>query len=210
MPNNPYGYMQQWNFDIQHQIAGSLLFDIAYAGAKGTHLSQSSQFINQLPDQNLSLGTALVQPVVNPFYGKVNSTSSLANPTISMGQLLLPYPQYTGLNIGGSGFGGSSYHSLQVKAQKRFHERQHLFGCIHVFEADKQCRRSHGLARKRHRRHRRRSELEQPSRRAIDFRGRHPAAARCQLRPGYSDRTWQTVFWRMLKALQDRRSADGA
>ncbi|HXR77569.1 MAG TPA: carboxypeptidase regulatory-like domain-containing protein [Bryobacteraceae bacterium] len=122
VPSNPYGYMQQWNFDIQHQIAGSLLFDIAYAGAKGTHLAQSSQFINQLPDQNLSLGTALVQPVANPFYGKVNSTSSLANPTISMGQLLLPYPQYTGLNIGGAGFGSSSYHSLQIKGQKRFQE----------------------------------------------------------------------------------------
>jgi hypothetical protein len=39
---------------------------------------------------------------------------------VQYGQLLLPYPQYTNLSAPADYSGDSSYHSLQVKAEKRF------------------------------------------------------------------------------------------
>jgi hypothetical protein len=39
--------------------------------------------------------------------------------TVQLQQLLLPFPQYTGYSVGGSGFGSSIYHSLQLKGEKR-------------------------------------------------------------------------------------------
>lgn len=117
---NPYGYAQQWNGDIQQQLGNGFLLDVAYGGSKGTHLPMTPQ-IDQLPDQYLSLGTALTTNVTNPFFGTVTAAgSSLTQATVSQGQLLRPFPQYTGVNFAGQGIGNSTYHSLQVKAEKRF------------------------------------------------------------------------------------------
>ncbi len=121
MLNNPYGYAQQWNADLQHQLGNGFLIDVAYGGAKGTHLPVESPNINQLPDQYLSLGSSLLSSVPNPYYGLITSAGSpLAQPTVQLGQLLRPYPQYTDVRASGNGTGNSTYESLQVKAEKRF------------------------------------------------------------------------------------------
>ena len=118
---NPYGYAQQWNADIQRQLGNGFLVDIAYGGAKGTHLPVESPQIDQLPDQYLSLGNSLLNNVANPYYGIVTAAGSpLAQSTVQQGQLLRPYPQYNGVNYAGNGIGNSTYESLQVKAEKRF------------------------------------------------------------------------------------------
>jgi hypothetical protein len=118
---NPYGYAQQWNFDVQHQFGDGFLLDVAYGGAKGTHLPIDSPQLDQLPDQYLALGNQLTQSVRNPYYPVINAAGSpLAQPTVTQGQLLRPYPQYNGLNFAGEGIGDSTYESLQVSATKRF------------------------------------------------------------------------------------------
>jgi hypothetical protein len=118
---NPYGYAQQWNADIQQEFGNGFLIDVAYGGAKGTHLPLEGTQIDQLPDQYLSLGNQLTQSVPNPYYPVINAAGSpLAQPTVTLGQLLRPYPQYNGLAFGGAGVGDSTYESLQVKAEKRF------------------------------------------------------------------------------------------
>jgi hypothetical protein len=112
------GYTQQWNFDVQQQIANGFAIDLAYAGSHGIGLPQTIQ-MDQIPDQYLSLGTALTQQVPNPFYGLV-SIGTLAQPTVARGQLLRPYPQFNGLSIGSANTGNSIYHSMQLKVTKRF------------------------------------------------------------------------------------------
>jgi Carboxypeptidase regulatory-like domain/TonB dependent receptor len=119
-PNNPYSYTQQFNAGLQQQIGSTLVFDIAYGGAKGTHLPFGSVNIDTLPDQDLSLGNALVTQVPNPFYGTISSAYSLGAPTISAGQLMLPYPQYSGVSSAAADLASSTYNSAQVKVQKRF------------------------------------------------------------------------------------------
>ncbi len=117
--NDPRGYAQQWNFDVQRELPGGMAVDIAYAGSKGVHLPAYSQQLDQLPEQFMSLGTSLQEQVPNPFFGLV-TVGSLAQPTVARGQLLRPFPQYTGYNQGSPQNRNSIYHSAQVKVEKRF------------------------------------------------------------------------------------------
>jgi hypothetical protein len=112
-------YMQHWNLSLQRQLAGSMVIDIAYAGSKGTHLWQNLQF-NQLPDKYLALKSDLQRVVPNPFRGIIPATQALGGATTTYGQLLRPYPQFTGVNSIGSTSGSSTYHALEIRAEKRY------------------------------------------------------------------------------------------
>jgi hypothetical protein len=118
VPGNPRAYSEQFNFGVERELPGGAILDVAYAGLKGVHLYQTRQ-LDQLPDQYLALGTQLLQNVANPYYGKI-ATGTLANPTVSYGQLLRPFPQYTGFSAAAAGAANSHYHALQMKVEKRF------------------------------------------------------------------------------------------
>jgi hypothetical protein len=136
VPDNPAPYVQQWNFDVQRQFPGELLFDIAYAGSKGTHLPMHDQNINQLPSQFLPKSAAdvadLKTQVPNPFAGNcpppntatctgpVLSGGVGTNPKIMKAQLLLPFPQFDNVAMAEPDNRDSIYHSMQLKVQKRF------------------------------------------------------------------------------------------
>jgi hypothetical protein len=47
-------------------------------------------------------------------------TSALSLPTVQRGQLLRPFPQYTSVRADYPSLGNSIYHSLQLKAERRF------------------------------------------------------------------------------------------
>jgi hypothetical protein len=117
--NQPIGYMEQWNLDIQRQLPKGFFVDIAYAASRGEHLMENYQYVNQLPDKDLSLGEALSTSVPNPFYGLIQS-GPLSTSTTTEGQLLLPYPEFTTVNISNAGFATSSYNALQLKVERRF------------------------------------------------------------------------------------------
>ncbi len=116
--NISYPYQGQWNFTIQRQFWGGVAVEAAYAGSTGVHLPMGTYQLNALPTQYLSQGSALNTLVPNPFYGLVR-TGTLAQPTVQRGQLLLPFPQYTSVASGGGYLGHSTYHSLQMKVEKR-------------------------------------------------------------------------------------------
>ncbi len=122
--NNPPAYSQEWNFNIQRQLAEGTLLDVAYAGSKGTHLPMHSQDVDQLPDADLPGGSAgytsaqLLAQVANPFYGLVQG--NLTGPTVAAAQLLLPYPQYSDVSLAEPNDRDSIYHSFQLKLDKRF------------------------------------------------------------------------------------------
>jgi len=123
--NNPEGYAQQWNFDIQHDFHDGTLIDVAYAGAKGTHLPMHSQDLDQLSDSLLptssASASALTAQVPNPYYGIVQGAGSLNSATTQAAQLLLPYPQYSDISSAEPDDRDSEYESLQMKVQKRLH-----------------------------------------------------------------------------------------
>ena len=128
--DHPEGYVQQWNLSVERQLPAGLSLSAAYVGSKGTHLEQYSQQTNQISDALLAQAAAqyaaggrsavtLLQSVPNPFF--VNGQAlALGAPTTTVGQLLRPYPQYTSVELAGQGSFASTYHSLQVTAQRRF------------------------------------------------------------------------------------------
>jgi TonB dependent receptor len=131
--NHPEGYIQQWNIDLQRDLPAGFFFSAAYVGSKGTHLPQYSQQIDQISDALLAQAAAqinpslpsprqnvaLLQSVPNPFF--INGQAlALTGPTTTVGQLLRPYPQYTGVQLAGQGSFDSIYHSFQLTVQRRF------------------------------------------------------------------------------------------
>jgi hypothetical protein len=110
-------YVWQWNADVQRELPWGVVADVAYSGSHGVKLARGRD-LNFLDPRHLSLATGLQNMVDNPFYGKI-TVGALAQPRVQQRQLLLPYPQYTGVTVVNSTSGNSIYHSLQVKAQKR-------------------------------------------------------------------------------------------
>jgi hypothetical protein len=131
------GYVQQFNVDIQRELPGGIFVDAAYAGSRGVHLANPNNVsINNLPDSfyaqaqqqfnaqqtDPTVKVAIIQPVTNPFQGitTVSGLNPTSNPTIPAGQLLRPYPEYSGLSLVGDGCCSSNYNSFQLTATKRF------------------------------------------------------------------------------------------
>ncbi len=126
IPQNPLGYAQQWNFDIQKQFGPNFLIDAGYAGSKGTHLPIQTQDENELPiqlvqQQAAAVGTgAFLGTVPNPFAAYVPPGSPFASSKIAYEQLLRPFPTYGQVQYASQGDGDSSYQSFQLKVTKRF------------------------------------------------------------------------------------------
>jgi hypothetical protein len=131
--DHPEGYVQQWNLDLERDLPAGFFVSAAYVGSKGTHLPQYSQQINQISDRLLAQAArqvdpslanprqnvTLVQSVPNPFFID-GQALALTGPTTTIGQLLRPYPQYTGVQLAGQGSFDSIYHSFQLTVQRRF------------------------------------------------------------------------------------------
>ncbi len=124
-----FGYVQQYNLDIQRQLGYGFFADVAYAGSHGVHLEQYNTNINQIPDSyiaqaasqyavnNSNADVAIYQQITNPIS---SPNPNLSGATIRAGQLDRPYPQYNGLDLGGYGCCSSNYNSLQATVTRRF------------------------------------------------------------------------------------------
>jgi hypothetical protein len=114
------GYVQQWNLALQREITGNMVFEVAYAGSKITHVGIPDSNINQLTVEQLAQGNTLLQTVTNPYFGQIPRSSSLGDPTIPRAQLLRPFPRFTTVSLYRNNVGNTSYHALQAKFEKRF------------------------------------------------------------------------------------------
>lgn len=143
----PYPYVEQWNLNVQNQLSSNSVFQIGYQGSKGTHI-RNGMNLNQLPNSYAAQAAAQYQTllsqgntpaqadaktflnvkVANPLAGKLNPVSAYNGPTISQGQLLMPYPQFsTGVTNPSLNEGSSIYHSLQATYQLRLHSAGAFF-----------------------------------------------------------------------------------
>ena len=89
--------MQQWNVNVQRELPGNFIAEVAYLGSKGTNLliGESGLAFGQVDPSYLSLGTALQDQVPNPFFGIItNPSSPLRFETVQRARLLRPFPQY--------------------------------------------------------------------------------------------------------------------
>ncbi len=120
-------YVQQWNFNVQRQLPGTTVLTVAYAGSKGTHLTDQRDF-NQLYPVPASLNPYLPGQVISSndcATGVVNGIALagqvLNNLNVACGNTspdiyrpALGYGNITDLEDQAN----SSYNSLQVSARR--------------------------------------------------------------------------------------------
>lgn len=84
-----YGYVEQWNFDIQRQLPAGFFADVAYAGSHGVHLQQYQTNVNQISDSFVAQAAAQAaagqNPTINTFV-----TNVLTSPTTALNPAATP------------------------------------------------------------------------------------------------------------------------
>jgi hypothetical protein len=118
-------YYQNWNINLERQIRPSFLVSAAYAGAKGTRLPTGLQQTDQVNSKYLSLGNLLSADISSPQAQAAIAAGTIPPPpytgfTGSVAQSLRPYPQYASVDIQNPLDGNSTYHSLQLRLDKRY------------------------------------------------------------------------------------------
>jgi len=126
------GDIYMWNIGIQRQLPGSTMLEVNYSANRSTHLpwnynAANRDFVPAAPREKYGTG-GLAQMVPNPFQYLFTGTapmfnqptSTYANSTIPLIDLLRPYPQFPGLFTGFPPAAASSlYNALQVRFEKR-------------------------------------------------------------------------------------------
>ncbi len=82
--------INQWNLQIQQQLATDLILTVGYIGSSGAHLRSSLQNINNINQSNFSRGDGLVS------YNLAGNGVATPYPTFNgnVQQALRPFPQY--------------------------------------------------------------------------------------------------------------------
>src|SRR5262249_9227560 len=94
--------------------------ELAYVGSKITRVGIPDTNLNQLTVDELSQGPILQQRVSNPFFGIIPRSSSLGDPTISVAQLMKPFPKYTTVSLHRNNVGTTLYNGFYAKLEQRF------------------------------------------------------------------------------------------
>ena len=121
LQDTPSPWTIQYNINVQRELPWSMFVEVAYVGTRGYDLSMVGEgglSLNQLDPQYMALGSQLNQQVPNPFFGIVNN-GVLTQPTVSRGQLLRPYPQFTDVMPLYAAGAKSRYNALQITGRKR-------------------------------------------------------------------------------------------
>jgi hypothetical protein len=144
-------YVHHYSFDVQREVGADMVVSVGYLGARSEQLSlgganSNTVNINQLDPRFLSLGSALLDQVPNPMFGNPAFGSFADRKTITRGQLLRPYPQFSDV-LGHQVSGGRArYDAVVVRMEKRFRRgwaarinytlssnRDNVFGGSNVF-----------------------------------------------------------------------------
>ena len=135
-PNRVIPRMHQFSIGVQRELPLRSVLEVSYVGSRGQELTASQNLDAVTMAQLLQYGGATVTgvpnltdtcsatsttcPYANPFQNIIPTTVSLgSSATTTRQQLLLPYPQFTGLTESNIPVGKSWYNALQVRYEKR-------------------------------------------------------------------------------------------
>ena len=127
--------IQSWNLNVQRQITANMVVSVAYVGSKGTHLPA----LNIIPNQTNSSLLSFLSTFSDDLKKNASCLTNGGCPNAvaagvklpypgfagNIGQIFRPFPQYGDFNQEDNSFtpdrsGNSTYHALQVQANKRF------------------------------------------------------------------------------------------
>jgi hypothetical protein len=127
------GMIQNWDLEIQHQLATDLIFSVGYVGQHATRLLSNLAQVNTPNPKYNFLGANLTLPVTDPAAAPVLSGLGVTVPSWfvpgwspsgndTIGQLLRPFPQYGAIttNCCLENLGQSTYNAFEAKLERRF------------------------------------------------------------------------------------------
>lgn len=121
---NPY--VGQWNLNIQRELPAGMIAEIAYSGSAGIGLLGGNLDLNEISPEVRALGpSALSTQIANPFLRlpadqRPPASTAIGRPTVSVAQLLRPYPQFGIVTALFQNTAHSTYHALQTRLERRF------------------------------------------------------------------------------------------
>jgi hypothetical protein len=122
-------YEQSWSIGFQREVTSNLAVSVQYVGKKGTHLYFAGnnnldvlgpQVEQMTPTQIGNLGNYVTNPFAPVLTGSYYANSSLTSPTVQAYQLMLPFPQFTGVASDEPPSANSIYNGLQIVVEKRY------------------------------------------------------------------------------------------
>ncbi len=113
------GYVQQWNVSLQRELATNTIVEASYIGSNITHVGIPDSNVNQLSAAQLAQGVSLLTRVPNPYVGIIPRSSSLGDPTITVAQLLKPFPAYTTVSLYRNNVGTTRYQGMGLSVRQR-------------------------------------------------------------------------------------------
>ena len=115
------GYAQQWNVSVQRELTANTVVEVSYLGSKITNIGIPDSNINQLTEEQLKLGQALITPrVPNPYFGIIPRSSTIGDPTVTPAQLMKPYPEYTAVSFYRNNVGTTNYQGVAFSIRQRW------------------------------------------------------------------------------------------
>lgn len=127
------GQLNQWNLQIQQELAKDLIMTIGYIGNAGAHLKSQEENINNISTSQFARGDALTSHnltangLTAPYiYTATDGTTKPFNAAVQ--QALRPFPQYgfIATDCCLQNVGHSSYHALVASVERRFSQNLNL------------------------------------------------------------------------------------
>ncbi|HMH14271.1 MAG TPA: TonB-dependent receptor [Edaphobacter sp.] len=118
------GQVNQWNLQIQQELAKDLIITVGYIGSAGSHLRSSVENINNMPRSNFARGDALLS--YDLAANGISQPFAAFNGQVQ--QALRPFPQYgyIATDCCLQNVGHSSYNALVATLERRFSQGLNL------------------------------------------------------------------------------------
>jgi len=124
--NRPLPYSHQYSFDIQRSLPGNMLIEVGYSGSQlrklpvgvGLNVIPAAELGRRLPTGAIDTAYYTTR-IPNPMAGLIPANAALNGATIPRQNLLVPFPQFSGVSLQNVPIGRQRYDALLVKATKR-------------------------------------------------------------------------------------------
>jgi hypothetical protein len=118
-------YSLRWQLLVQRQISTNTVLEVGYIGNHAVHLTTNynfgslpAQYLSKSPVRDNATISALGAVVASPFSGLLPGTS-LNGSTISVQNLLRPFPEFSGATEQNMNNGGSYFYEIAGRLQRR-------------------------------------------------------------------------------------------
>ena len=124
------GQVNQWNLQVQQELAKDLILTVGYIGSAGSHLKSQAENINNISKSNFALGDQLFNKFSDSAPVVPGSKLPYAgfNTNAQYQQSLRPFPQYgfIATDCCLQNVGHSSYHAMVASIERRFSQGLNL------------------------------------------------------------------------------------